>query len=164
MRRLILSLICGVAGISAIFALYQANTEVKSLKDQVAREAALLAESERRSVEQALDSGSVQELRTLVGNSAGVGVFDAEGSPLATAQGLDSTPARAVVAKSLKAGDAVGEFMRIKGAPAYVYALPLPPKGRLRGKRRAQLQSFGRRRGLPRPSGGTRLPARLKPC
>jgi len=54
-RRLIVSLLCGVAVISGIFALSQASPEVKSLKDQVKREASLVADNQRKA--KALASG-----------------------------------------------------------------------------------------------------------
>jgi alpha,alpha-trehalose-phosphate synthase [UDP-forming] len=124
-RRLIFSLLCGVALISGIFALYQANTEVKSLKNQVRQEAALVAESRRTAVEQALESGSIEDLQALADHSQGMAVFDQRGIPLAMASGLNAAAAQPAVAKALASGRAVGGFVKINGETAYVYALPL---------------------------------------
>ena len=46
--RLILSLIAGVTAVSSIFALYQAGAEVRTLRDEVQREALVLADSQER--------------------------------------------------------------------------------------------------------------------
>ena len=94
-RRLIFSLLCGVALISGIFALYQANSEVKSLKNQVRQEATLVAESQKKAVEQALVSGSRQDLQALAEHAQGMAVFDLRGVPLAMATGLNAAAARA---------------------------------------------------------------------
>ena len=128
-RRLIFSLLCGVALISGIFALYQANSEVKALKNQVRQEASLVAESQRRAVEQAFESGSIQDLQALAAQSQGMAVFDLRGIPLAAGTGLDATVARPAVEKAMVSRMAVGEFVKINGASAYVYALPLPADG-----------------------------------
>ena len=128
-RRLIFSLLCGVALISGIFALYQANSEVKSLKNQVRQEALLVAESQQRAVEQALESGSTQELQALAEHSQGMAVFDGQGVPVAMAAGLNAAAAQPAVAKAMVSHIAVGGFVKINGAPAYVYAVPLPVEG-----------------------------------
>jgi alpha,alpha-trehalose-phosphate synthase [UDP-forming] len=128
-RRLIFSLLCGVALISGIFALYQANSEVKSLKNQVRQEASLVAESQRRAVQQAFETGSIQDLQTLADHSQGMAVFDLRGIPLAAASGLNAAAAAPEVAKALASGMAAGGFLRINGESAYVYVLPLPASG-----------------------------------
>src|SRR5580704_13737826 len=130
-RRLILSLLCGVALISGIFALYQANSEVKSLKNQVRQEASLVAESQRKAVEQAIESGSMQNLQALAEHAQGMAVFDMRGMPLAMAAGLNAAAAQPAVAKALASDMAVGEFVKINGEAAYVYALPLTAGGPL---------------------------------
>ena len=128
-RRLIFSLLCGVALISGIFALYQANSEVKALKNQVRQEATLVAESQRNAVEQALESGSTQELQALAAHSQGMAVFDMRGMPLAMASGLNAAAAEPAVTQALASGMAVGEFVKINGESAYVYVLPLAGDG-----------------------------------
>ena len=57
-RRLMMSLLGGVAAVSLGFAVFQAKAEMHALEDEVRRQASVIAESQRRPVEVALESGS----------------------------------------------------------------------------------------------------------
>src|SRR5262249_3568922 len=91
--RLILSLIAGVTAVSISFAVYPAGAEAHALKDEVQREALVLAESQQRSVEPLLESGNSRDLQALVDRfrdherMAGMAVYDAKGQPLAITPG-----------------------------------------------------------------------------
>jgi uncharacterized membrane protein affecting hemolysin expression len=95
-RRLMLSLFCGVAAISTVFAVYQAEAEKHALTEQVQRQALVLAESQSKPVAQMLLSGSSVDLQALTGQFqkharlAGMAVYDAQGKPVAITSGLAS--------------------------------------------------------------------------
>jgi alpha,alpha-trehalose-phosphate synthase [UDP-forming] len=131
--RLILSLIAGVTAVSSIFAVYQAGAEVRTLRDEVQREALVLADSQERAVEPLLEQGSSRDLQAVVNRfqnherMAGMAVYDANGQPLAITPGpasrLGATPA--AVRLALQGGWGRGEFFRLGQEPMHVFALPV---------------------------------------
>jgi len=136
-----MSLLGGVAAVSVGFAVFQAIAEMHALEDEVRRQASALAESQRRPVEAALESGSSQELELLVGrfenqdHLAGMAVYDERGQPLAMTPGLrprlKSTPG--AVVSALDAGQERAQFFQLGESPMHIIALPLYAGGRESG-------------------------------
>src|SRR5713226_8476656 len=104
--RLIVSLIAGMTAVSLLFAMYQAEAEMRTLRDEVQRQGLLLAESQQRSVEPLLARGSYGDLQAVVDRFqnherlAGVAVYDASGKAVAITPGpaaqLSAVPPEAV--------------------------------------------------------------------
>ncbi len=140
-RRLMLSLLGGVAIVSLLFAVYQGAAEMHAMRVEVERQAMVLAESQQRAAEQVLQEGFPGELQDLVGQFqgherlAGIAIYDAKGLPLALTPGLPAvlsgTPN--AVGRTLRERRARGEFFRSHGEAMHVLALPLTAKGRLLG-------------------------------
>ena len=132
-NRLSFSLLAGVAAVSMIFSMYQAASEVHTLRDEVQRQAMVLAESQQHTVEQILRNGSPEDLQAFVDQFrnherlAGVGVYTATGQPIATTSSMtppvEGTPA--AVNRSLQTHKVRGEFIRQDGVPMHVLALPI---------------------------------------
>ncbi len=59
-------LLGGAAAVSVGFATYQAVVETESLKNEVRRQAKVLAESQQKPVEQMMQSGSLHDLQVFV--------------------------------------------------------------------------------------------------
>ena len=74
-RRLMISLLGGVAAVSLVFAAYQAATELRAMKDDVQWQAVVLAESQRIPVEQRMVDGSQPELQAFVDRLPNRGQF-----------------------------------------------------------------------------------------
>jgi trehalose-6-phosphate synthase len=139
--RLNFSLLGGVAAVSLIFAMYQAAWETHTLRDEIQRQALALAESQQRSVEQLLETGSARDLQVFVNQFqnherlAGVAVYDPTGKMMAItssmASDLADTPA--AVAHSLKTKHVEGKFFRQSGVPMHVLALPINAEAHLIG-------------------------------
>jgi trehalose 6-phosphate synthase len=134
-RRLLLSLLGGVAVVSMLFALYQAAAEMHAMRTEVERQAQILAESQRLAAEQTLQDGSAVEMQALTGQFrnherlAGVALYDPQGRALAVTPGLASATPAAVL-DALKAGRVRGDFFRSGGRRMHVLALPLSADGR----------------------------------
>ncbi|HEY9140997.1 MAG TPA: trehalose-6-phosphate synthase [Bryobacteraceae bacterium] len=140
-RRLMVSLLGGVAAVSLGFAVFQAKAEMQALQGEVRRQASVLAEGQRRPVELALESGSTLDLEVLVDrfenqdHLAGMAVYDEHGRALAITPGLRSrlqaTPA--AVVSALDAGEARAQLFRLGDQPMDVFAVPLHAAGRASG-------------------------------
>jgi trehalose-6-phosphate synthase len=140
-RRLVVSLVCGVTAVSIGFGLYQAFGVERALKEQVERQAYILAQSEQKPVERMLEDGASSDLEALVNRfqghdrMAGMVVYDANGQAIAATSGLAphfaATPA--VVGNALHTGRSGGEFFRGKDEPMHVFVLPLSVDGRTIG-------------------------------
>jgi len=140
-RRLMFCLLGGVAVLSMLFALYQAASEMHAMREDVERQALVLAESQQKSAEQVLQGGSPGELQSFADQFqnherlAGVAIYDANGQPLAVTPGLAKylagTPR--AVAYATQEGQVRGEFLRLHGEPMHILALPLSADGRLLG-------------------------------
>jgi trehalose 6-phosphate synthase len=135
-RRLMISLLGGVAAVSLVFAAYQASAELRAMKDDVQWQAVVLAESQRAAVEQRLADGSLPELQAFVdrlpnrGQFAGMAIYGADAQPLAVTSGLGpqvDTPA--AVPLAMKTGQGRSEFLRRNGRPMHFFALPLESAG-----------------------------------
>jgi trehalose-6-phosphate synthase len=140
-RRLMLSLLGGVAVVSLAFALYQVLAETHALKDEVQRQALVLAETQKGPAELALQHGSPAELQSLVDQfqnherMAGVAVYGAEGQPLAITSSLANrlTKTPAVVERAMREGGPRGDFVRLNGERMHILAQPLRVGDRLLG-------------------------------
>ena len=131
--RLNFSLLGGVAAVSMLFSMYQAAWEVHTLRDEVQRQALILAETQQRSVEQILQSGSTRDLQAFVDQFqnherlAGIGIYDAVGKAIAITSTIaplvGGTPA--AVVQSLQTRNVHGQFYKQSGTPMHVLALPI---------------------------------------
>ena len=144
-RRLMLSLFGGVAVVSMVFTLYQAAAEMHAMRAEVERQALVLAESQQKAAELALEDGSgggPQALASQFQNHeqmAGIAIYGANGQPLAMTPGLASRLESGVagtppaVARAVREGRVRGEFFRGRGVPMHILALPLSADGRRLG-------------------------------
>jgi alpha,alpha-trehalose-phosphate synthase [UDP-forming] len=140
-HRLMLSLLGCVAAVSLVFAIYQAAEEMHGLKDELQRQAMVLAESQQAPVERMLRDGSVRDLQVLADRFqnhdqlAGMAIYDVNQQPLAITSGLASRLAATpqAVITSLRKGQVRGEFRLLKGQPMHVLALPLSADSRTIG-------------------------------
>ena len=133
--RFTFRLAVSLTAVSAVFAIFQSVEEVRTLRNDVERQARVLAESQQTAVRQAIENGSMQDLQALVerfrshDRIAGMAVYNGEKTPIAITPGLatllDGTPT--AVAKALSMGGEHGEFFRASGGIMYVCALPLLP-------------------------------------
>jgi trehalose 6-phosphate synthase len=136
-----LSLFCGVAAISTVFAVYQAEAEMQALTEQVQRQALVLVESQRKAVAQMLVSGSSVDLQALTdqfqkhARLAGMAVYDAQGKPVAITSGLASRLAAtpAAVTRAIQSERSCEEFFRLAGEPMHILVAPLAAEGRTLG-------------------------------
>ena len=136
-----LSLFGAVAVVSMAFAVYQVVAETHALKDDLQRQALVLAESQQGPAAQALERGSHDDLQRLVDQFqnherlAGMAVYDIQGQALAVTQGLapslEKTPA--AVTRAMREGGPRGDFARLQGTRMHVLAMPLRNDGRLLG-------------------------------
>jgi alpha,alpha-trehalose-phosphate synthase [UDP-forming] len=139
-RSSMVSLLCGVAAVSAAFGIYQAQAEMRALKDEVQRQALVLAQSQQKPVAQMLQSGSWPELQALAdrfqndGSLVGMAIYNTQGQAVAItsslATHLSTTPA--AVTRAIHSGQSSGEF-QWTGVPVYTFALPLVSDGRTLG-------------------------------
>jgi trehalose 6-phosphate synthase len=139
--RLMLSLFCGVAAITTVFAVYQAQAEMRALTEQVQRQALVLIESQRKPVAQMLARGSSVDLQALAdqfqkhARLAGMAVYDAQGKPVAITSGLASRLAAtpAAVTRAIQSERGCEEFFRLTGDPMHILVSPLTADGRMLG-------------------------------
>jgi len=144
-RRLMLSLLGGVAVVSLIFALYQAAAEMHALRVEVERQAVVLAESQQKAAQQAIESGWPNEIQALVGQfqnhaqMAGLTIYGANGQALAMTPGLanrlgsDANATPPAVTRAMQSGTARGQFFHAKAGQMHILAVPLKADGRLLG-------------------------------
>jgi trehalose 6-phosphate synthase len=132
-HRLIITLLACVAAVSLIFAIYQAEAEVQALRNEVERQAHVLAESEQTGVEQMLQGGSTHDLQALTdrfrdhGRLAGIAIYSGNAEPLAMTSGLADNLSRApaAVTNAVRTGRAQGQFFHGSSRAMHVFALPL---------------------------------------
>ena len=130
-----------VAVLSMISSVCQSAWKLQDIRDIVQRQDLVLAEIERKTVQQILDSGSLRDLQTLVNEFqshqplASVAVYDPTGQPMAITSSMASylaaTPSS--VMRALQTKDARGEFFQVSGVSMHVLALPLNVESHLRG-------------------------------
>ena len=132
-NRLMLGLFCGVAVVSMAFAIYQVRAEMHTLSEEVQNQEIVLASSQQMLVERILNSGSPQELQTVVDQDrsrdhfAGIAIYDDAGRILAITSSLASsvhaTPA--AVLNAMRTGWGRGEYFQLPSNRMHVFALPL---------------------------------------
>jgi len=140
-RRLVVSLLAGVTVVSMAFGVYQGLSETHALKEQVERQASIVAEGQRRTAERMLQEGPSGDLEALVnrfqnqGHLAGLAIYDATGQTVAATPGLTShlaaTPS--TVTSAIRTGQNRREFFQGNDEPMHVFALPLNVDGRTIG-------------------------------
>ena len=140
--KIVLPLIVSVASVSLLFAAYQVRNERRSLRNDVARRAEILAESLQESVERELGRGQERSLYRLVERYGqrqhlkGIAIYDTAGHLLALTPGLDAAlPLHPTAAnKAMRDDKGTGEFLMAEqtsapqasdAVPEHVYALPL---------------------------------------
>jgi trehalose 6-phosphate synthase len=140
-QRLMFSLFCGVAAVSMAFAVYQVQAEMHALRDEIQRQAIVLADSQQGPVEQILATGSSRELQALVdqysnrGNLAGMAVYDDGGNALAITSGLapDVAAPPAAVFRAVQTGRGREDYFQSRRRRMHIFALPLNRDGRIMG-------------------------------
>ena len=121
--RLNFSLILGVTIVSLGLALYQTRSEERGLRQELERQALVVAESLEKSVAPLIAGHSFRELQRLVDRFqnheqlAGVAIYDTKGRPLAITSDLASRlPASpASVARATEDDSGAGEWLRLGG-------------------------------------------------
>jgi len=139
--RLSLWLIAGITCVSLLFAVYQVEVEYQGRRHELRRRAELLGESLQETVERLRGDGSLPELQRLVdrfGNRdhlEGIAIYDENAAPVAMTTNLPAKlePHIAAVEQAAFRGKETGEFIRSKGVPMYVYAVPVRRGGGIVG-------------------------------
>src|ERR1044071_3538625 len=139
--RLSLSLIAGVAVTSVAFALYQTILETRSMREDAAHHAVILAESLEKPVSESVARNSVADLQGVLDRFpsntgiAGIAVYDASGSLVAvTSRFTSRLPADLrPVHDALADGVTHREFRHIDDRSIHVLASPLQNGDRVVG-------------------------------
>jgi trehalose 6-phosphate synthase len=126
-------LIFAVAAVSVAFAYYQIRAQSRGMERDLERQSLMLAESLGRAAEPLVANRSYMELQRLVDRFkdretvAGVGVYDVDGTPLATTPGLAAVLERdpPVVAQAIHNGWARGLFFHSPTGEMHIVAVPL---------------------------------------
>ncbi|HWZ30777.1 MAG TPA: trehalose-6-phosphate synthase [Bryobacteraceae bacterium] len=131
--RLCFSLIGSVAAVSLVIAYFQTRADTRGLHRELERHALVLADTLAKSAEPLLANGSRRELQRLVDRfknreqTAGIAVYDLNGEPAAVSSGLaprlDGIPQP--ILQSIRDGATHADFIRMRGDPMHVVALPL---------------------------------------
>ena len=140
-RGLIISVLCGVAAVSAVFAIYQTATEMHAIKAETDRQTLLLAESQRRPVIQMLQNGAGPDLQALTdqfqdhAGVLGMAIYNGQGQMVAATSGMGPrlAPTPAAVTRALQTGQSRREFLQQGGGPIQIVAVPLLAGGRTLG-------------------------------
>jgi len=131
--RLILSLILAVTLVSWLFSYYQVQAEKHSLRADLERRAAVLAESLVGNIDSLEETGSLNKLQEIVERFsnrerlAGVAILDAKLEPIALSAGLAQRMQLqpSIVVQAMSQNQEQGEFVRTASGRLHVYALPL---------------------------------------
>src|SRR5215471_7123594 len=136
--RLILSLILAITLVSLFSAYNQVRGERRSLRNDLERRAAVLADSLAGNVEPYLESGALQKLQVVVDrfsnreHLAGVSIFNDKLEPIAQSSGLaqrmQSRPA--VIAQVMASNQKQSAFVQTGSGSLRIYALPLNDDGK----------------------------------
>jgi len=136
--RLILSLILAITLVSLFSAYNQVRGERRSLRNDLERRAAVLADSLAGNVEPYLESGALKKLQVVVDrfsnreHLAGVSIFNDKLEPIAQSSGLaqrmQSRPA--VIAQVMASNQKQSAFVQTETGSLHIYALPLNDDGK----------------------------------
>jgi len=136
-RRLTILLFCAAGAVSTGFAFYRIREEAVALGDGVQKQAAIIAESQRSSVERSVDEGSWEELQALADRYrgrepfAGMAIYNRAGRLLASTSGLALDPASPSpgIATALRTAHPGEAYFRSRGRRIHVFTLPLSRDG-----------------------------------
>lgn len=139
--RMMLSLFACVAVVCMAFAVYQAAAETHSLREEMTRQALVLAESQRKAAGELLQHGSAQDRQAYTDQFrnhqqlAGIALYGPDGRPLAATLPLASRvyASPAAVAVALESHKVRGQFFASAGEPMHVLVLPVEQDGSLLG-------------------------------
>jgi alpha,alpha-trehalose-phosphate synthase [UDP-forming] len=131
--RLIVSLIVGVMLVSLCSSGYEVWAVKRSLRRDLQRRSAVLAESLAGSVERDIEKGNLQTLRKTVQHYAnrenlmGMAIYDPQGHVIAITNDLapKMAPVPPVVLDTLRENDASDAFQRLADEPVHIAVLPL---------------------------------------
>jgi trehalose-6-phosphate synthase len=131
--RLIVSLILGIALVSAGFSYYEVLGEKRALRNDLERRAEMLGESLVGNVERSWNRGSEKELQQLVqrfGNREhllGVIIYDRQGALVAMTPELTKslTVSPPPVTQAITQGHEESSFTRLGSVPVHILALPI---------------------------------------
>ncbi len=129
----LVSLLGGAVAVSVAFSTYQAISETRVQERELRRQALVLAESQQKSVEQIILSGSFDELQPYADRfsnperMAGLAVFDTQGRPLAITSGLESRfgDSPAAIWQMVHEASESGKFFPSKSGRMHVISLAL---------------------------------------
>ena len=140
--RLILSLILAITLVSLLSSYYQVRAEKRSLRADLERRAAVLAESLAGNIDPLLEKGSIKKLQGIVERFsnrerlAGVAILDTKLEPIAQSAGLaqrmQAQPS--AVAQAIAQNQEQSEFVRVSTGRLHVYVLPLHRDAELIGE------------------------------
>ena len=139
--RLTFWLVAGITCISLLFAVYQVEVEYQGRRHELTRRAELLGVSLQETVEQLRGDSSLAELQRIVDrfsnreHLAGIAIYDENVAPIAMTANLPAKlePRVAAAEQAALRGKEMGEFIRSKGVPMYVYAVPVRRNGGITG-------------------------------
>jgi alpha,alpha-trehalose-phosphate synthase [UDP-forming] len=131
--RLIVTLILAITVVSVLSVYNQVRAERRSLRSDLERRSALLADSLSGNVLPNLQNGSVKQLQQIVDHFsnrehlAGVAVFDENLELLAQSEGLSEgiRGRLRVVSQAIATKQREAVFLNVSGRPFYVFATPL---------------------------------------
>ena len=132
--RLTLSLIAGVVLVSLGLALYQAEVERRGMRSELERRSRVIADGLERSAAPLVQTNATRSLQRVISQLqnherlAGVAVYDAHGTPLATTPGLEnlqSAMAEALGQAAQMPQSAGSEFFRFGARTMHVTARPI---------------------------------------
>jgi hypothetical protein len=135
--RLAFWLIAGITGVSLLFAVYQVEVDYQGRRHELMRRAAILAESMQETVERLRGDGSLADLQHIVDRFAnrehvlGIAIYDENAAPIAMTTNFTAkleAHVPAVEQAAFRARES-GDFLSTKGAPLYVYAVPVRRDG-----------------------------------
>ena len=133
-RRVMLSLLGGVAAVSMIFAIYQAAGELHALRENIQGRAVQIGKGYQGTAQNLVEDGSIKALLTFVNTLqnneqlARVRVYDEKGEILAASPygpSADVEDSAATVKRALETGRVQGQFYSISGLRMHVLAWPL---------------------------------------
>jgi alpha,alpha-trehalose-phosphate synthase [UDP-forming] len=140
--RLILSLILAITLVSLLSSYYQVQGERRSLRADLGRRAAVLAESLAGNIDPLLATGSITKLQGIVERFsnrervAGVAVLNTKLEPIAQSAGLAKRIQLqpSAIIQAMAQNQKQGEFVRTAAGRLHVYVLPLHRDGEVVGE------------------------------
>ncbi|HET9180094.1 MAG TPA: trehalose-6-phosphate synthase [Terriglobia bacterium] len=140
-HRLIISLTISITLVAFVFAYFQVRSQKRSLRSDLEKRAAVLAESLVDNVQPLLASHSLVSLQQLLDRFEnrealdGVAVYDSHGNKIAVATTLENQTGAApsAVGQALYRVKGVNQFFNLNGVPMQVYALPIQGNGGVEG-------------------------------